>query len=259
MNKFFMALLLIFIALPFVSAINPHTSGTETSNGLLISSMFPDTIKQNNEYTFFWYVQNQSNSAFMNGTGISCAIELYKSTGFNGLHVVSANGIFDGVEEYSAYIGPGNFTTVGQYIERVKCNSTMNTGIGGIVDSIFEVTQSGENFNYINWLPIVLILFSVIFILSFLAVSLAKEHSFISIFFILLALFLVNPMLGIANLIVANDINYSPVIDQLNVFNTIAPWLIYGVLLYIVIYVFIKAIESWDQKKKFRLGLEGLG
>jgi len=143
-------ILLVFCSLMFllfsfsnVIAANPHTTASVTNNGLIIESPQPDAIAQNQNYTFYWYVQNQTNSAFMNGTGISCAIELYKFTGFNGLHVVSANGVFDGVEEWSAYIGKGNFSQTGKYVERIKCNSTINTGVGGISTSEFEVTSDG--------------------------------------------------------------------------------------------------------------------
>jgi hypothetical protein len=115
-----------------------------TNSGLLITSIFPDQIKQNENYTFFWYVQNQTNSAFLNNTGISCALEIYKSSGLNGLHQVSIGGTFDGVEEYYAFIDKENFTTTGEYIERVKCNSTIYSGIGGIVDNTFIVTPTGE-------------------------------------------------------------------------------------------------------------------
>jgi hypothetical protein len=121
---------------------------------------------------------------------------------------------------------------------------------------IIEVTQSGEDYSTTNWLPIVIILFGIIIVLAFLAINLASDHGFIAIFFLLLALFLTNPLLGIANIIVNNGYSNTALIGQLDVFNTICPWIMYGTLMYIVIYVFIKMIESWDTKKKFRLGLE---
>lgn len=257
MNKLFIAFLLILLVLPMASAANSHTTATFTNNGLIIDSPSPSSIKQNQNYTFFWYVQNQTNSAFLNSSSISCAIEIYKSTGYNGIHVTGVPGVFDGVEEWSAYIAPGNFSTTGEYFEKIKCNSTLIAGLGGIVTSSFYVTQSGEDFNSINWLPIILVLFFIITVMCFIAVTLAKEHSIVSIFFILLSLFLMNPLLGMVNLIVENYISYSPLLDQIGVFLTLMPWIVYFVLLYIVVYILLKSFESWQTKKNFRLGLEG--
>ena len=122
----------------------------------------------------------------------------------------------------------------------------------------FYVTKSGENYSNFNFLPMILVLFAIIFMFSFLAVSLAGDHAFISIFFILLSLFLLNPLLGVINVMVENGFSNSALMGQLEVFNTLLPWIMYGVLFYILTYILIKAVESWQTKKKFRLGLEGL-
>jgi hypothetical protein len=255
MKKLFIALLLVLLALPFAYAANPHYSTIFTTNGLIINSMFPDSIKQNQNYTFFWYVQNQSNSAFINQS-ISCSLELYKMTGFNGLHVASVPGTFDGVEEYYAFVEKGNFSLVGDYIERVKCNSSLNTGLGGIVDNTLKVTKTGADYSGINFLAIIFSLFGVIIILLILAYFLSENHGLLAAVLAGIGFYALIPLLNIGLLAFENNFVDAGITNMINTLSIILTWTDYAVIVYIVVYIFIKVISGYNQDKKEKI--EGL-
>jgi len=241
---------------PFVSAANPHTTSTVTSNGLIITSIFPDIIKQNSNYTFYWYVQNQTNSAFMNNNSVSCAFEIYKQSGLNGLHLFDIKGTFDGVEEWSAYVSEGNFSLVGDYIERVKCNSTINTGLGGISDNQFMVTESGRDYNQFNFIPMIIAFLGTIIVLIALAFITSSGHPVLGIVLAATSFFLISPMIQLSYLTFENsfiDARFS------NIFNSITQlfsWMSYALIVYVIIYILIKVISNYNSAQAAKM--EGL-
>lgn len=246
-------LVLFSFVVPFVSAANPHTTATDTNNGLIITSIFPDTIKQNSNYTFYWYVQNQTNSAFMDNNSISCAFEIYKSSGLNGLHLIDMKGTFDGVEEWSVYVGPGNFSTIGNYIERVKCNSTINTGLGGIADNQFIVTSTGRDYSTFNFIPLLIAVLGAMLILVILAIACGESHPILSVLFAGVAIFMIPSLLAIGLTYLDNAL---PIYNNVNMFQQMMAYVCYGVGIYMLAYVTVKVLTGLGQKKQEKF--EGL-
>jgi hypothetical protein len=125
------SILLFLLVIPLSSAAPPFLTSSTTNNGLIITTPSIDVFKQGNNYTFYWYVQNETSGAFMTNATLSCALEWYKGS-LTGLHSADIKGTFDGVEEFSAYLNADNFSMNGLYAKRIKCNSTAITGVGGI-------------------------------------------------------------------------------------------------------------------------------
>lgn len=241
MKKLFIAFLFILLAMPFASAIVNLDIPLPTSLGNSYG-----TFKFGSDIILLQTCTNET--AFCDFCNLT-------SLKFDGDVLVVAN---EAMEKNTALF---NYTLDGSYTAKIGHYTVTGFCVAGGVYSpfayTFEITKSGEILTNMNFLPIVIILIFFIGMLLFIANSLAEEHSIITIFFIILSLFLSVPLVGIANILIENNFIDSGLLGQMEVFLTIIPWIIFCVIFYIVVYIFIKALESWKKKKLGDLGLEG--
>jgi hypothetical protein len=126
---------LLFAIIPFVSSAPPVTTIQQFTEGYIIEGTPQETLKQNNDFTFNFFLYNISNGVTPAST-TSCIFYLSNSSG----NILFSSTVQDVGGYRSILIKGNNFSKVGHYPYGVKCNSSK---LGGALVSYFEVTPNG--------------------------------------------------------------------------------------------------------------------
>jgi len=121
----------------------------------------------------------------------------------------------------------------------------------------FEVTKSGYASEDTNFMLLIIALCAVIVILIVLAALLNESHMLLAVIFVVIAFFLLTPVVQTANLAIENNYLDSGLSDIISTIERILVWIDYALIVYIIVYIFVKVISNYNQKKQLRM--EGLG
>jgi hypothetical protein len=135
---------LLFLALfliPLVSSAPPITQVQQFTTGYIIKVPVQETIKQGQDFTFYFHVFNISDGIPITNLTTKCFFHLYNSS---GKHIVNITADYEKLpnvfNEWESYIKGGNFSNVGLYNYIIQCNSSI---LGGYFEMPLEVTGTG--------------------------------------------------------------------------------------------------------------------
>ena len=143
--------------------------------------------------------------------------------------------------------------TLGVHQVAIVCNDTGSTGYSTFE---YKITKSGDEMSSSDILPVIIAMFGVIVVFIIVSIALSKNHPVISIVLTLVSIFLLNPALQFANLAIENMSLDERIEQAMLSFQQILPLICYGIVVYVIVYILIQVLQSFEMKKKARL--EGL-
>lgn len=120
----------------------------------------------------------------------------------------------------------------------------------------FTITKSGDNYINFDFLPLILSLLGVIIILLILAFILHSDHGILALLFAGLGFYMLIPLLNVSNIVIENNIMNTGISDMVGTITTILTWMDYVLIVYIIVYIFVKVISGYNQDKQAKI--EGL-
>ena len=140
---------------------------------------------------------------------------------------------------------------IGEYSGTAQCN---DAGGSGYSTFIFYITRDGEYTQNVSYLPIIIALIGGIAIIIIFAMALSKEHEPISILLLFTSLFLVNPLIQTAMLAINNSFQSEFLAKNMGAFQIALPLLMYGIIIYMLIYVIVKLVTNIKEQKARAMG-----
>ncbi len=245
----------IFFSLMSVSAQPPQTQVQEFPEGYLIIEETHDYLKINEDYTYNFFVKNQSTGEKVNNLTVNCT---YFLTNKKGVLLFSSDVEYNG-EYWNLTIKGGNFTNKEGYPYAVSCEST---SYGGSLTGILEVTSTGRNFDEADAFSGIGILFGSL-IISFLFMTIGWKLSEseklmpLSLLFVSLAFILVIYALFTGWTLGANIIDHESFSEPAEIIFTAFLWLLGSMAIISVVlmfFAFVKELGTIAEKKKFGEG-----
>jgi len=147
----------------------------------------------------------------------------------------------------------GNLSEIGQY-------KVHGMGDDGGVDAFwsytFDVTKTGYTSEKTDFMLIIAALFGVVAILLALAAVLHSEHGILALLFAGIGFYILNPIIQTANMAVQNNYIDAGMSGMIDAIMSILTWLDYVLIVYIIIYIFVKVISNYNTEKAVKM--EGL-
>jgi len=249
-KKWFIALFVILLVMPMVSAAPPITTVQQIQNGynIIDSPQSYISLKTNYQYNFF--VNNISNGALKDNTTTSCIFYLANKS---GEVIFYSNVPYFSNGHWGIDINGGNFSELGFYAYGTRCNSTT---LAGSISGLFEVTKNGFDSASQNFYPLIISIISIILILLTLAFILHQDHGILAVGFAGIGFYMLVPLLNTANMALENSYYDSGISGMIGTITTILTWMDYVLIIYIIVYIFIKVISGYNQDAKEKM--EGL-
>jgi len=133
--------LILLMSISMISSAPPVSQVQQFTTGYIIKIPTQETIKQGQDFTFYFHVFNISDGVPITNLTTNCFFHLYNSS---GEHIVNLTADYEKLpnifNEWEAYIKGGNFSKVGLYNYIIQCNSTT---LGGYFEMPLEVTGTG--------------------------------------------------------------------------------------------------------------------
>ena len=142
---------------------------------------------------------------------------------------------------------------IGFYQVQMICD---DAGTLGYSTFEFEVTRNGMDLKNADFLPLIVALLGLIIILLIIAVMLHEDHTLLSLLFIGIGFYMLIPLLQTANMAVQNNFFDAGITDMVGSITSIFIWLDYIVVIYLIVYIFVKTLSGYNQDKKAKM--EGL-
>lgn len=240
-----------FIA-PFASAAPPVLSLTQAGSLEIIAPTY-EYVSANIDKDIYWHVYNTSR--LLTNTTTSCSYHLYEQKS-KGEHIVTVNNVatYTNGRDFEVEVEGANFT-IGNYCHLIECNTSTQTGA---LERCFKVTATGQDSTSSDFKPLIMALFGVIIILLISAFALAENHGILSALFAGIGFYLLVPLLNVANIALENSYLDAGISGMIGVATTILTWMDYALIVYIIVYVFVKVISGYNQDKQARIeGLTG--
>jgi hypothetical protein len=242
-NKLLMMFALILLVLPMVSAAPPVLSTVQPGSLEIVAPTY-NYVTQGADKDIYWHVFNTTK--LLTNTTTTCSYHLY-SQQKKGEHIVTVNNVqtFTNGRDFEVEVKGANFSTLGEYCHIIECNTTGQTG--GI-ERCFTVTVNGQDSSILDFTPQIIAIIGAIAVLIALAVALHKDHGILSAAFVGLGFYMLVPLLETANIAIKNtSLSGVTLIDPLT---RILVWFDYAIIVYIIVYVFIKVVSGYGQKKQ---------
>jgi len=135
-----LSLLFLFLfSLNFISTKDIYLTAENTENGFIIVEPLQKTLKQNYDYTYSFFIYNESNGVLIDNSTTNCTLYIVDSDG-NLIYNQNSNYTSDGY--WKNDIPKSTFLELGIYSYGVKCEGE---GLGGALSGIWEVTPSGKS------------------------------------------------------------------------------------------------------------------
>ena len=234
----------------FASAAPPVTTVQQITEGFQIIDSPQLILKLNQDYQYNFFVSNISNGALQTNISASCIFYLANSSG----KIILYSKVPYVPEGYWGLdIAGANFSSIGYYAYGTRCNSTT---LAGSTTGLLYVTQIGIDSSNQNFIPMILSIGGIIVIILILAYVLAEHHGIVSAVFAGLGIYLLIPLLNVANMALENEYYDSGISGMVGTITTILTWLDYALIVYIVVYLFVKVISGYNQDKQEKI--EGL-
>lgn len=175
-NKLFYYSFLIFLLIaimPMISAVPPVTTTTNFPSGYAIIDSPQNYLKQNQDYTYNFFVRNASNGVLISNVSTNCSFYLSNSS---GNLIYSSDAIYVGTDlgYWYTLISGGNFSETGVYSYGIKCEGvSFATGKSGV----WEVTPNGLDLPVGNaFIYIGLLIVFVIFLIGTVVIFMSSEN-----------------------------------------------------------------------------------
>jgi len=107
-----------------------------------------------------------------------------------------------------------------------------------------------------NFLPLILSIAGIIIILLIFAAVLHNDHGILAIALAGIGFYLLVPLLNVANIALENSYYDVGISGMVGTITTILTWFDYAIIVYIIVYIFIKVISGYNQDKQSKI--EGL-
>jgi len=164
LSTFFCFLILgIFFSSNFVLAKNVYLTAENTEKGFIIVEPLQKTLEQNLNYTYSFFVYNESNGVLIDNSTVDCMLYIVDSNG-NLIYNQNSNYTSDGY--WKNNIQKNIFLELGFYSYGVKCEGG---GLGGALSGIWEVTPSGKSgsSNIVFFVFVIILIYGITFISFF--------------------------------------------------------------------------------------------
>lgn len=171
----------------------------------------------------------------------------------NSSIVVSNELMLKADYQYTYILNASKTLELGQY--KVHGMGDDN-GIATFWSYTFDITKTGFSSQNTNFMLLLIALFVTIAILLTIAFILGEGHAIISIAFAGIGFFLLNVVLQVANMAVSNNYIDSGMTGMIETVQKLLTWMDYALIVYIIVYVMIKVISGYGQRKQE--AIEGL-
>jgi len=155
--------------------------------------------------------------------------------------------------QYTYVVDGNNLSEIGQY-------KVHGLGDDGGTETFwsytFDVTKTGYNSANTDFMILIFALFGVIVILLIMAAVLHQEHALLAIIFAGIGFYLLNPVIQTANMAVENNYFDAGMSGMISTIEQLLTWMSYAVMVYIIVYIFVKAISNYNSEKQLKM--EGL-
>jgi len=138
---------------------------------------------------------------------------------------------------------------IGTYQDSMICID----GAQGYSTFEHDITRTGEATKDFDVLPLVIAFSSALLILMALAIVTGKNHPILGVSLSVITLFLVNPMIQLATVFMSDNFKSSLLMGNINAIQSIVTFLSYAVIVYIIVYVLVQIISSFNKAKQDRL------
>jgi hypothetical protein len=185
---FVLSLLFGSMLISFISAAPPVTQIQQFAEGYIIEGSPQETVKQNQDFQYNFFLYNISNGVQLSNQSIRC---LFYMANISGYVKIATNVLyFDGY--WGLVLNGKNFTSLGNHPFGIKCNST---ALGGAFVSYFTVTATGEELDVAKSgmsIGVLLTILLIMFFFGFLGMKFVEnnETAAYGLFFLILSLML---------------------------------------------------------------------
>jgi hypothetical protein len=242
----------VFLVCIFSSIAAPPFITQSASSGQLQIEYPKIAYFRNTNITLNFHVYN-STGYILNNKTTDCYFHLYNNT---GNHVLNGQirMYFDNSFDYEEKIG-SDLISYGQvYSYVVQCNNTQEAGF---VSANFYVNNLNSPITTGYWL-LLLVPFLFALLCMFGAATLGDQHAPLRIFLFLLSIISCFATCWIATLILYQDnANFVEMIDALGLFTKIIGFMFFVILIYFIIYLFVKMVQASNQEKDDKLNYGG--
>jgi hypothetical protein len=121
-----------------VSAAPPVTTVQQVTEGYLIEDSPQELLKQNENFTYNFFVFNLTNGMLKTNNGVAC---IHYIADIQGKLIFYSNVPYISTGYWSINIDGHNFTRTGYYYYGTKCNSSI---YGGATTGTWKVTPNGD-------------------------------------------------------------------------------------------------------------------
>jgi hypothetical protein len=254
----FIFFLILILVAGFVAAAGGDAQMTTGVNALDIQYNEFDSVQLDEYHTFFFHIfRGYDGYALTKTDTVNCSFHLYNDQHGEHLIMLTSNAF---VHTYDIVFNVSDkyFTELGEYAYVVQCVcdecGMQGSDMGGYLAYSFDVTTTGSDDSE-SMMPVAAIillpmLLGIIFIISI--ISLGDDHAILKIFLFLLTpiLFWVSLHIGLVSVIKFHSF---PALQEL--LSSTAYWsgiTFFILLVYFLLYLFIKAVRVAAQEKKER-------
>jgi len=138
--KKILLIIAVMMLIPLVSSIPPFTITQQFQTGYAIVDTPQVILKQNQDFTYNFFVYNLSNGNLIDNSSTECIFYLANSSG----DVVYIDNVtfVPGLDYWEIIINGGNFSELGEYSYGTQCQSTA-VDYGGTIIGTWKVTYAG--------------------------------------------------------------------------------------------------------------------
>ena len=231
--------IMIFLVMPLVSAA--------VDIGVFVSAA-TITYKQGTDVNLKYPCIN--NGTYCSDTA-ACNITIFDPD--NAVVVNNKNMTNEGAF-HSYQLNVTQTAMIGTYQDSMVCVDAGNQGY-----STFEhdITRTGEATKNFDVLPLIIAFVAGLIILMTLAIVTGSNHPALSVGLSVITLFLINPMIQLATLFMADNFKSPLLMANINAIQSIVTFLSYAIIVYIIVYILIQTISNYNSAKEAKM--EGLG
>ena len=254
----FLFSLLFFVSL--VSAVSPFQTGSGEV-GMDIKAPATENIMVGQSVQVHTHAWNKSNGLPLDDSTTQCFLHLYNTT---GAHIIEQEMPWEGDNEFDWRLDVlgGNFSSAGRYGFIIQCNATT---IGGFASGGVDATptgraspSTGESFAYIGSLASMFLICILFFVISngFKGDTSASGSSDIgggsAIRFGFIGMsFIIGIIAVLYSVVSLNEIfwGFTAIVSSYTTFMTILLIVLIAIFIFILINLFVRALESFRIKR----------
>ena len=139
---------------------------------------------------------------------------------------------------------------IGTYQDSMICT---DGGLNGYSTFSHDITRTGEATKGFDVLPLIMAFIAALVILMTMAIVSGKNHPVLGVGLSVITIFLINPMIQLATLFMADNFRSEILKDNINAIQGIVTFLSYVIIVYIIVYILIQVISNYNSAKAARL------